>query len=108
MALDAIIFDFDGVIVDTETLDYELWREFYAEHGLELDVALWLSRVGGIEEAGFYPRFHYQKLTRKMLDEAFRKSFFDKWWGCCTKQPVFPGVLPLLRPAPQSGVKIRG
>ncbi|HLY28739.1 MAG TPA: HAD family phosphatase [Aggregatilineales bacterium] len=106
MALDAIIFDFDGVIVDTETLDYELWREFYAQHGLELDVALWLSRVGGIEEAGFNPRLHFQELTGKVLDEAFRKTFFDTWWINCTKQPVLPGVLPLLRQARQNKIKL--
>jgi len=106
MAIDAIIFDFDGVIVDTESLDYELWREFYAKHGLELDAALWLSRVGGIDEAGFNPRLHFQELTGTLLDEAFQKSFFDMWWDCCTKQPVLPGVLSLLRQARQGGIKL--
>ena len=29
----ALIFDMDGLLVDTETCDYEAWRELHAAHG---------------------------------------------------------------------------
>ena len=29
MAIDALIFDFDGVIIDTETLDFQTWQEVF-------------------------------------------------------------------------------
>jgi HAD superfamily hydrolase (TIGR01509 family) len=32
----AIIFDMDGLLIDTETCDYQAWRELHEEHGLEL------------------------------------------------------------------------
>jgi HAD superfamily hydrolase (TIGR01509 family) len=32
----AVIFDVDGLLVDTETCDYDAWRELYARHGMEL------------------------------------------------------------------------
>src|SRR6266851_4232150 len=51
MAVDGIIFDFDGVIIDTETPDFELWQDFYRSRGLDLAVDLWLSRVG-VETGG--------------------------------------------------------
>lgn len=35
---DAVIFDADGLLVDTETCDYESWRELHASHGLELSL----------------------------------------------------------------------
>ena len=41
MAIGAIIFDFDGVIIDTETPDFELWQEVYRTHGLDLSSDLW-------------------------------------------------------------------
>jgi beta-phosphoglucomutase-like phosphatase (HAD superfamily) len=28
----ALIFDFDGLILDTETPDYEVWCSIYREH----------------------------------------------------------------------------
>ncbi|MEY2404633.1 MAG: hypothetical protein QOD38_2184 [Acidimicrobiaceae bacterium] len=40
------MFDFDGLICDTETSSFETAREIYAEHGVELTVAQWQSRIG--------------------------------------------------------------
>ena len=42
----AIIFDFDGLILDTETTDYQAWQSLYRKHGLELPVSTWLPSVG--------------------------------------------------------------
>jgi len=46
VTLRAIIFDFDGLILDTETPDLAAWQEIFAEHGLELDHAFWCQFVG--------------------------------------------------------------
>ena len=32
----ALIFDFDGLIVDSETPDFVAWQEIYRAHGAEL------------------------------------------------------------------------
>lgn len=45
-ALRGLVFDFDGLICDTETSAYETARVIYAEHGVELTVAQWQSRIG--------------------------------------------------------------
>lgn len=44
--LRALVFDFDGLICDTETSSFETAHEIYAEHGVELTVAQWHSRIG--------------------------------------------------------------
>jgi HAD superfamily hydrolase (TIGR01509 family) len=44
--LRGLVFDFDGLICDTETSSYETAREIYAEHGVELTVARWQHRIG--------------------------------------------------------------
>ena len=42
----ALIFDFDGVILDTETCTYETTAAIFAEHGKTLDPAWWHSILG--------------------------------------------------------------
>lgn len=42
----ALIFDFDGLIVDTETPALESWRHIYAEYGFELGLEEWSATLG--------------------------------------------------------------
>lgn len=37
----AVIFDFDGLILDTETHEYEVLQEIFEEHGSELPMSVW-------------------------------------------------------------------
>lgn len=41
-----LIFDFDGLLVDTETAVLASWRETFAEFGLELPMAVWHQVIG--------------------------------------------------------------
>ena len=43
---DALIFDFDGLILDTETCTYEAVADAFAEYGLTLELAWWHSILG--------------------------------------------------------------
>ena len=42
----AIIFDFDGTIVDTETTLFQAYAEAFAEHGQVLDRDFWCTIIG--------------------------------------------------------------
>lgn len=44
--IQALIFDFDGLIVDTETPALESWRQIYAEYGVELTLEVWAETLG--------------------------------------------------------------
>lgn len=44
--LEAVILDFDGVIVDSETPEYEAHRTLFEESGGELSLAAWTAQVG--------------------------------------------------------------
>lgn len=44
--LRAVIFDFDGVLLDTETLEYTAWVEIFEEYGARLELADWIRFVG--------------------------------------------------------------
>lgn len=42
----AVVFDFDGLILETETPDFEAWSEIYREHGHELPRERWVENIG--------------------------------------------------------------
>jgi HAD superfamily hydrolase (TIGR01509 family) len=106
LAVDAIIFDFDGVIIDTETPDLELWQDFYRAKGLDLPISLWLRRVGYNEGDAFNPATHYEQLTGTVLDEAFHQNHVKQYMERCASQPILPGVLNLIEQASGAGIRL--
>jgi len=44
--LQGILFDFDGLILDTETPIFQAWKEKFKEHGKELLLAEWAEILG--------------------------------------------------------------
>src|SRR3954469_21607951 len=42
----ALVFDFDGLIIDSETPVFETWRETFAKHGRELHASFWADVIG--------------------------------------------------------------
>lgn len=58
MAIRALVFDFDGLVADTEGPEYEAWRATWAEYGHDLALEDWarcIGTVGGwdpLEELG--------------------------------------------------------
>lgn len=64
--LAAVIFDFDGTILDTETPAFEAWREAYARRGAVLDLELWRGAIGS--HGAFDPCAHLAELTGRPVD----------------------------------------
>lgn len=56
MNISALIFDFDGLMVDTETPAFVSWQRIYREHGHELTLELWQGALGsshGFDALGY-------------------------------------------------------
>jgi HAD superfamily hydrolase (TIGR01509 family) len=49
----ALLFDFDGLLVDTESPAYSAWADVYRQHGHELTLETWSAAIGTLE--GFNP-----------------------------------------------------
>lgn len=68
----ALVFDFDGTILDTEGPDYQSWQEVYAAHGHNLAHELWCSGIGAI--GLFDPYAHLESLLGEPLDRETIRS----------------------------------
>ncbi|HEX2203766.1 MAG TPA: HAD family hydrolase [Longimicrobium sp.] len=83
--IEAVVFDFDGLIFDSETHEYETVREILADHGVELPLAVWGQCVG--REPGFFDPFALIEthtggpVDRGALDARRRKRFFERIEG---------------------------
>src|SRR5262245_11854861 len=44
----AIIFDFDGLILDTELPEFQSWQEIYEAHGSTLSFTAWATCIGTV------------------------------------------------------------
>lgn len=103
----ALIFDFDGLILDTELPDYASWQQVYQQHGCELEVELWGQIVGGTGASDFDPHNHLERLSGKTLDReevwiSRRKQYLE----VLHQQPLLPGVVELIDAAEDLNLKL--
>ena len=101
----AIVFDFDGVVLDTETPLYTSWEEIYSRHGAHLDLELFAGYIGGAEYFDFHAHLERQtglKLDRGRLMEE-RRALYQRHVSVNT---VLPGVQDYLSEAGRLGFSI--
>ena len=65
----ALIFDFDGLIVDTESTGYQTWRALFAEQGEDLSIETYAAVIGtDFGVAGYDPRRDLEQRTGRRFD----------------------------------------
>ncbi len=102
--IQAIIFDFDGTILDTETPDYESWRQTYATFGCDLPLDVWAQYIG---TTTFNPYQYLESLLGQAIDrEAVHKQRKAIDNELIAQQTVLPGVVEYLDEAEAMGLKI--
>ena len=96
MSLRAFIFDFDGLIVDTETAIYDAWREVYLEHGHDLELQTYAKCVGS-DHGQFDPMQHLDNLLGRKLDwRTITPRTQVRIHELLTNQDTLPGVREML------------
>ena len=104
----ALLFDFDGVVVDTEVPTYQSWRDTYAEHGVDLALVDWLPAVGsGTSTGGAFDAIaHLERLTGEAVDrEAVIARRSRRKAELYARAPLLPGVRERLAEAHERGLK---
>ncbi|WP_214626274.1 HAD family hydrolase [Paenibacillus agaridevorans] len=102
----AIIFDFDGTIIDTETAWYYAFRDAYKEHGVDLDVEQY-SQCLGTSLHLFNP---YEYLATELglaIDVAeFRNRIRADHTARMNMEEVRAGIREYLKMAKEAGLRI--
>jgi HAD superfamily hydrolase (TIGR01509 family) len=103
----ALLFDFDGLILDTETPEYEVWQAIYREHGFELPEEEWGQIIGGYGISSFDAAEHLALLSQGRLDSvSLRDRHRSESHAITLAQAILPGVMDYLHEAKQLGLKL--
>jgi HAD superfamily hydrolase (TIGR01509 family) len=101
----AFVFDFDGLIIDTEEPVYRSWLEVYQAHDQELPFDRWIQIVGS-STAMFDPKGHLEERLGRALtpDELARRV--ERRAQMVLAEPIRPGVADLTAAARAAGLRV--
>jgi putative hydrolase of the HAD superfamily len=103
----ALLFDFDGLILDTETPEYHVWQAIYREHGFELPHEEWGRIIGGYGISDFDAAEHLSLLAQGRLDSVSLRTRHRLESDALTlAQPILPGVMDLIHEAKRMGLQL--
>jgi len=102
----ALVFDFDGLLLETEGPAYQAWTEIYRDHGHELPRDRWLDYIGR-EGSWFDALGHLGELVGAGFDrEAVRARREARRTELIEVQDVMPGVRERIAEAKARGMKV--
>jgi len=102
----ALIFDFDGLILETETPVYQSWRELYASLGCRLSFEKWADTIGKAE-GQFDPFDDIEEQMGRAVDrETLGASRRQHELELIARQPALPGVQAILDTAVRMSLMI--
>ena len=99
------MFDFDGLILDTEEPIYRSWLEVYQAHGEELPFDRWIQTVGS-SNAAFDPRGHLEERLGRALAADVLEKRIRRRTELILAQAALPGVVELVTAARAAGLKV--
>jgi len=92
----ALVFDFDGLIVDTEIPIFRVWQRIYRERGQDLPLDKWLTTVG-TSSAAFDPARELGVRTGEQIDPRVLRTLERLYYQEATAmQQLLPGVAEYL------------
>jgi putative hydrolase of the HAD superfamily len=98
-SIEALLFDFDGTIWDSEAAVFNAYRRLYEEHGHQLPVDRWTSGVGTLD--GYDPAGELETLIGRELDHTTSDP-----WATLDHVDLRPGVRAYLDGASERGISL--
>ncbi|HET7580347.1 MAG TPA: HAD family hydrolase [Bacillales bacterium] len=104
--IQAVIFDFDGLILNTEKVEYRVLQGLFREHEAELPLDVWKECIG--TQADFFdPVAYLEEQIAKTVDrEAFVSRRRERVLAELEEEEALPGVENYLQAAKELGMKI--
>ncbi len=101
----ALIFDFDGLIVDSESPGYVAWSELYRSLGCTLPFEKYSACIGTI--GGFDLHAYLEAQSGRALDrDGLEAACTSRWKELMKAQPLLPGVAGTVAAGKARGMKL--
>ncbi len=103
--IQAIIFDFDGLILDTEVPEFQSWQEIYQAHGCTLTLEKWAECLGA--SYVFDPCALLAQQFGRPVDRAeIRAKHRARFEELMAHQSILPGVERYIHAAKRLELKL--
>ncbi len=100
----AVIFDMDGVLINTEPLHFQCWKEAWKENGIEITYDVYKKCIGSTSE-------FLMKLIRESYTDQFQEEVVKNRFAVLKRDyierhgyPTIPGVPEIIKGLHQSGL----
>jgi len=103
----ALIFDFDGLILDTEGPEVRIWERLFREAGGRFDHQAYLGTIGSWENVSYQPAVYLARLmdhgvtAQELIERVRRESA-----ACIAQDLPLPGVEKLIARARAAGLRL--
>ncbi|MGZ9586496.1 HAD family hydrolase [Paenibacillus marinisediminis] len=106
MDIKALAFDFDGLILDTETTSYHAYRDVFRYYGQDISFDKWQCWVGGIHThtlaCDYLEELLEQRIDRDEVIQLEKRIFQEM----ILSQDLLPGVVDVLEAGKRMGLKL--
>jgi len=103
----AIIFDFDGTILDTESTELNAWLEIFEKYDVQFPMEFYIGKIGSGPIADILIKNLIDRNPEKQLTH---NDLFEEFRDCETvyllKQEILPGVMEYLEYASRNEIKV--
>lgn len=106
MSINALIFDFDGLILDTEGPVYQSWRELLLNYGYNMTLDDWQICIGSAEGTASFFRGLADKLEKPLDLEVEGPQRLQRELDLIARQPILPGVEQYIQRGTEMGLKL--
>lgn len=102
----ALVFDFDGLVFESETHEYAVVREIFREHGAELPLEVW-GRCVGTHAGAFDAHAYLEECTGRALDrEEIARLRRERFLARIEREGAIAGVEGCLEAARALGLRL--
>jgi putative hydrolase of the HAD superfamily len=102
----AVIFDFDGLILDTETLHVEIFQEMFNDHGIEFPYSDWIEHIGTKSKFTIFDLLERELVSVKVDRELLKVQNQQKFSERVRVLEARPGVREYLKAAKAEGLRL--
>ncbi|MCK5053437.1 MAG: HAD family hydrolase [Anaerolineales bacterium] len=106
MTIKALIFDFDGLILDTETALFRSWDEIFTEYGVSVSLFEWASLLGTSTDLPAAYEMIEEHIGGPVDRESIRAHRSQRELELLKSEEVMPGVVDLITEAKTRGLRL--